>query len=98
MLRMIPTTGSVIIDGIRTENINLHALRTNVTIIPQDPVSRALTGKRGELTVRSCCQEVYVSTSIRLEITMMLLSTTPCNDLALDRYGMLKAVLLHLSD
>lgn len=46
MLRMIPTTGSVIIDGIRTENINLHALRTNVTIIPQDPVSRALTGKR----------------------------------------------------
>jgi ABC-type multidrug transport system fused ATPase/permease subunit len=39
LLRMIPTTGSVIIDGMQTENMNLHALRTNVTIIPQDPVS-----------------------------------------------------------
>ncbi|KAK4688391.1 hypothetical protein P7C73_g1726, partial [Tremellales sp. Uapishka_1] len=38
ILRMLPTTGSVIIDGIKTENINLHALRSNVTIIPQDPV------------------------------------------------------------
>ena len=42
MLRMIPTTGSVIIDGMRTENVNLHALRTNVTIIPQDPVRPTL--------------------------------------------------------
>ncbi len=38
MLRMIPTTGSVIIDGLRTENVNLNALRSNVTIIPQDPI------------------------------------------------------------
>jgi ABC-type multidrug transport system fused ATPase/permease subunit len=41
LLRMIPTTGSVIIDGVKTERINLHALRSDVTIIPQDPVSRA---------------------------------------------------------
>jgi ABC-type multidrug transport system fused ATPase/permease subunit len=40
LLRMIPTTGSVLIDGVKTERINLHALRSNVTIIPQDPVSR----------------------------------------------------------
>ncbi|WVQ64901.1 uncharacterized protein L199_003070 [Kwoniella botswanensis] len=38
LLRMIPTEGSVVIDGIKTEDINLHALRSHVTIIPQDPV------------------------------------------------------------
>jgi ABC-type transport system involved in Fe-S cluster assembly fused permease/ATPase subunit len=38
---MIPTTGTVTIDGVKTEDINLHALRSNVTIIPQDPVSLA---------------------------------------------------------
>ena len=38
MLRLIPTTGSIIIDGRRTEELNLHALRSNVTIIPQDPI------------------------------------------------------------
>jgi ABC-type multidrug transport system fused ATPase/permease subunit len=35
---MIPTTGSVIIDGLKTENVNLKALRSNITIIPQDPI------------------------------------------------------------
>lgn len=35
---MIPTSGSVVIDGIKTEKINLQALRSHVTIIPQDPV------------------------------------------------------------
>lgn len=35
---MVPTTGSVKIDGLATEKINLEALRSNVTIIPQDPV------------------------------------------------------------
>ena len=38
MLRLIPTMGSIIIDGKRIEDINLHALRSKVTIIPQDPV------------------------------------------------------------
>ncbi|WWC87878.1 uncharacterized protein L201_002776 [Kwoniella dendrophila CBS 6074] len=38
LLRMIPTEGSVLIDGRKTEDINLHALRSHVTIIPQDPV------------------------------------------------------------
>ncbi|KAL7418721.1 hypothetical protein Q5752_006404 [Cryptotrichosporon argae] len=38
ILRMLPTTGSVIIDGIDTQKINLHDLRSNVTIIPQDPI------------------------------------------------------------
>lgn len=39
LLRMLPTTGKVLIDGVDTGKINLHALRSNVTIIPQDPVS-----------------------------------------------------------
>ena len=38
MLRMVPTTGSIIIDGRKIEDVNLMALRSNVTIIPQDPV------------------------------------------------------------
>ena len=38
ILRMVPTTGSVMIDGVKTEKINLEALRSNVTIIPQDPI------------------------------------------------------------
>ena len=38
LLRMIPTSGSVKIDGVRTDQINLHALRSAVTIIPQDPI------------------------------------------------------------
>ncbi|KAK8861563.1 hypothetical protein IAR55_002385 [Kwoniella newhampshirensis] len=38
LLRMIPTTGRVLIDGVSTGDINLHDLRSNVTIIPQDPV------------------------------------------------------------
>lgn len=38
ILRMIPTSGCVIIDGRKTENTNLDALRANVTIIPQDPM------------------------------------------------------------
>ncbi|WVR03866.1 hypothetical protein IAU60_000864 [Kwoniella sp. DSM 27419] len=38
LLRMIPTEGTVFIDGLKTADINLHALRSNVTIIPQDPV------------------------------------------------------------
>ncbi len=40
ILRMVPTTGSVLIDGRKTEDINLSALRSNVTIIPQDPVGK----------------------------------------------------------
>lgn len=35
---MIPTSGHVTIDGLRTDEINLHDLRSHVTIIPQDPV------------------------------------------------------------
>ncbi|WVQ79115.1 hypothetical protein IAT38_001210 [Cryptococcus sp. DSM 104549] len=38
LLRMLPTTGRVLIDGVDTGKINLHALRSNVTIIPQDPI------------------------------------------------------------
>ncbi|EIW66578.1 hypothetical protein TREMEDRAFT_65446 [Tremella mesenterica DSM 1558] len=37
LLRMIPTSGDVVIDGLKTSNVNLHALRSNITIIPQDP-------------------------------------------------------------
>ncbi|KAG8882435.1 hypothetical protein FRB97_008251 [Tulasnella sp. 331] len=36
-LRMIPTTGKVLIDGVDTSSINLDALRSNITIIPQQP-------------------------------------------------------------
>lgn len=32
LLRLIPTRGAVMYDGIVTDNINLNALRTNMTI------------------------------------------------------------------
>lgn len=32
LLRLIPTTGSVMLDGVITDNINLNALRSSVTI------------------------------------------------------------------
>lgn len=38
MLRMLPTTGDIRIDGLKTQDINLDALRSAVTIIPQDPI------------------------------------------------------------
>ncbi|KAG9126894.1 hypothetical protein FRC07_001505 [Ceratobasidium sp. 392] len=37
LLRMIPTEGNVFYDGISTDSINLNALRSNITIIPQQP-------------------------------------------------------------
>ncbi|KZS96535.1 P-loop containing nucleoside triphosphate hydrolase protein [Sistotremastrum niveocremeum HHB9708] len=37
LLRAIPTTGSVIYDGIDIAQINLNILRSNITIIPQHP-------------------------------------------------------------
>jgi ABC-type multidrug transport system fused ATPase/permease subunit len=37
LLRMIPTSGAVFYDGVATASINLDALRTNITIIPQQP-------------------------------------------------------------
>jgi len=35
LLRCIITDGSVYLDGLRTEDINLDALRSSITIIPQ---------------------------------------------------------------
>ncbi|KZT36273.1 P-loop containing nucleoside triphosphate hydrolase protein [Sistotremastrum suecicum HHB10207 ss-3] len=37
LLRAIPTTGSVVFDGVDVSDLNLSALRSNVTIIPQHP-------------------------------------------------------------
>ncbi|KAG9118709.1 hypothetical protein FRC07_006646, partial [Ceratobasidium sp. 392] len=37
LLRMIPTEGNIYYDGIPIHNINLDALRSNITIIPQQP-------------------------------------------------------------
>ena len=37
LLRCIPTDGDVFYDGLPTKNINLDALRSNITIIPQHP-------------------------------------------------------------
>lgn len=37
LLRAIKTTGKVYYDGIATDEINLDALRTNITLIPQQP-------------------------------------------------------------
>ncbi|KAG8914835.1 hypothetical protein FRC00_010530 [Tulasnella sp. 408] len=37
LLRMIPTTGTVLFDGVDTQKINLDSLRNNITIIPQQP-------------------------------------------------------------
>lgn len=38
LLRVIPTEGSIKIAGLDTRKINLNALRSAITIIPQDPV------------------------------------------------------------
>ena len=48
LLRCIFTEGSVLYDGILTSKINLDALRTNITIIPQVPelLSGMLRGGR----------------------------------------------------
>ena len=35
LLRLIPTEGQVFYDGLRTDEVNLDALRSNITIIPQ---------------------------------------------------------------
>ncbi|KIJ45713.1 hypothetical protein M422DRAFT_227467 [Sphaerobolus stellatus SS14] len=37
LLRCIPTSGDVVFDGISTDAINLDALRSSITIIPQQP-------------------------------------------------------------
>ncbi|KAF7377593.1 p-loop containing nucleoside triphosphate hydrolase protein [Mycena sanguinolenta] len=37
LLRAIPTEGNVYYDGLPTTSINLNALRSNITIIPQSP-------------------------------------------------------------
>ncbi|KIM20411.1 hypothetical protein M408DRAFT_30399 [Serendipita vermifera MAFF 305830] len=37
LLRLIPTKGSVMYDGLATEHVNLNALRNHITIIPQQP-------------------------------------------------------------
>ncbi len=37
LLRAIPTTGDVIFDGIDVKTLNLEALRSNISIIPQSP-------------------------------------------------------------
>ncbi|KAI8994066.1 multidrug resistance-associated ABC transporter [Trametes punicea] len=37
LLRCIPTVGKVYYDGIVTDSVNLDALRSNITIIPQTP-------------------------------------------------------------
>ncbi|KAL1741080.1 hypothetical protein HDZ31DRAFT_46206, partial [Schizophyllum fasciatum] len=37
LLRCIPTEGAVYYDGLNTSNVNLDALRSNITIIPQMP-------------------------------------------------------------
>lgn len=44
LLRLIPTEGEVLYDGLRTSEVNLEDLRGAVTIIPQEP----------DLMVRSC--------------------------------------------
>jgi ABC-type multidrug transport system fused ATPase/permease subunit len=36
-LRLIPTDGDILYDGIPISSINLEALRSNITIIPQQP-------------------------------------------------------------
>lgn len=33
-----PCSGSIIIDGVNISQLGLHDLRSNITIIPQDPV------------------------------------------------------------
>lgn len=37
LLRLIPTSGEMFFDGLPTSSLNLDALRSNITIIPQQP-------------------------------------------------------------
>ncbi|KAJ7233850.1 P-loop containing nucleoside triphosphate hydrolase protein [Mycena haematopus] len=46
LLRAIPTEGNVYYDGLPTTSINLDALRSNITIIPQSPELLAGTLRR----------------------------------------------------
>jgi ABC-type multidrug transport system fused ATPase/permease subunit len=42
LFRMVePSSGAIIIDGVNISRLGLHDLRSNITIIPQDPVSAA---------------------------------------------------------
>ncbi|KAJ2111318.1 Canalicular multispecific organic anion transporter 1 [Coemansia sp. RSA 922] len=39
LLRLVePATGSIFIDGVDTSTIGLHTLRSNISVVPQDPV------------------------------------------------------------
>jgi ABC-type multidrug transport system fused ATPase/permease subunit len=38
LLRLIPTTGTILIDGIDTKTVNLDDLRSRVALVMQDPV------------------------------------------------------------
>lgn len=38
LFRLAPIEGAITIDGIDTANLNLEYLRSNISIIPQEPV------------------------------------------------------------
>lgn len=66
LLRLIPTDGRVIYDGIQIDRLNLEALRSNVTIIPQQPELLVCLGR----PVRYIITERYMSSQGQLGKTL----------------------------
>ena len=64
LLRCILTEGNVLYDGISTSKINLDALRTNITIIPQVPELLSDT-LRGNLDPFDQCDDATLNDALR---------------------------------
>ena len=85
LLRCILTEGKVYYDGIPTDTINLDALRSNITIIPQivrsafaHPTKSILTSALHYPRSRNCSAGVSGKISIRSGNTTTRHSTTHC--------------------
>jgi ABC-type multidrug transport system fused ATPase/permease subunit len=83
LLRCIPTDGDVFFDGLATNSINLHALRSSVTIIPQQP--ELLTGTlRGNLDPFSEHSDATLNDALRAAGLFSLQENKKASEITLD--------------